>query len=257
MLHEQIAREEIVSFRNSRGDILSGALHIPAIQPARAAAILCHGMDSSKDSHKLIFLGEALAARGVLALRFDFAYVGESSGRFEDLTCSGEVQDLRAAYEFVQTRHSGKIALFGSSLGGTVALLFAAGEPTVAALVTLAAPVHPENFPRRILSADQLAEWRRRGFIVYNGRRMNVSLLDDLETIDVPAAAREIRCPVLILHGDADPVVPQADARELYQCLPGERRLSILPDGDHRLSDPALMRRALDEILEWLIEHVE
>jgi len=205
----------------------------------------------------LVFLGEALAALGVLALRFDFAYVGESSGRFEDLTCSGEVEDLGAALKFVQTRHGGRIAIFGSSLGGTVALLFAAGEPDVATVVTLAAPVHPENFPGRILTADRLEEWRRRGFIIYDGQRMNVSLLEDLEKIDVPAAAREIRCPVLILHGDADVVVPPADARELYECLPGSKRLSILPGGDHRLSDPALMRRALGEAQEWLIEHVE
>jgi pimeloyl-ACP methyl ester carboxylesterase len=257
MLNGQFALEENVSFKNCRGDLLSGVLHVPETAPARAAAILCHGMDSSKNSGKLVFLGDALAARGLLALRFDFAYVGESNGKFEDLTCSGEVEDLRAAYEFVQTRHSGRIAIFGSSLGGTVALLFAARERDVAALVTLAAPVHPENFPRRILNAAQLEEWRRRGFIIHNGQRMNVSLLDDLEKIDVPAAAREIRCPVLILHGDADLVVPPADGRELYECLPGVKHLSILPGGDHRISDPALMRRALGEAQEWLIEHVE
>lgn len=257
MLTGRLTFEQDVSFKNCRGDRLSGVLHVPERTPARGAVILCHGMDSSKNSGKLVFLGEALAARGLLALRFDFAYVGESSGRFEDLTCSGEVEDLRAAYEFVQTWHRGKIAIFGSSLGGTIALLFAAEERGVAALVTLAAPAHPENFPQRILTTAQLKEWHRRGFIDYNGRRMNVSLLNDLEKIDVPAAAREVRCPVLILHGDADLVVPSADARELYNCLSGEIHLSMLPGGDHRLSDPALMRRALGEAQEWLIEHVE
>ena len=257
MLDGPFTFEENVSFKNRRGDLLSGVLHVPEKAPARAAAILCHGMDSSKNSGKLVFLGESLAARGLLVLRFDFAYVGESSGRFEELTCSGEVDDLRAAYEFVQTRCTDRIAIFGSSLGGTVALLFAAGESDVAALVSLAAPVHPENFPRRIFNAAQLEEWRQRGFIIHNGQRMNVSLLDDLEKIDVPAAAREVSCPVLILHGDFDLVVPPADALELYECLPGTKRLSILPGGDHRLSDPALMRRALSETQEWLIEHVE
>src|SRR5581483_10439399 len=79
----------------------------------------------------------------------------------------------------------------------------------------------------------------------YNGQRVNAALLEDLEKIDVPAAARAIRCPVLILHGDADLVVPPEDARELHGCLAGARRLSMLPGGDHRLSDPALMRRAI------------
>ncbi len=256
MLPGRSTLEEKIHFTNSRGELLSGVLHVPA-SAARAAALLCHGMDSSKESRKLVFLAEALAARGILALRFDFSFAGESSGRFEDLTCSGEVDDLRAACAFVRARHAGKISIFGSSLGGTVALLFAAREPGLAALVTLAAPVHPERFPQRILTAAQVADWRRRGFIDYNGQRVNAALLEDLEKIDVPAAARAIRCPVLILHGDADLVVPPEDARELHGCLAGARRLSMLPGGDHRLSDPALMRRALDEALEWLSEHGE
>src|ERR1044071_5406747 len=114
MITGRFMLEENISFKNSRGDLLSGVLHVPENAPARAPAILCHGMDSTKNSGKLIFLGEALATRGVLALRFDFAYVGESSGRFEDLTCSCEVEDLRGASRFVQPRHVGKIAIFGS-----------------------------------------------------------------------------------------------------------------------------------------------
>ncbi len=130
-----------------------------------------------------------------MALRFDFRYVGESSGKFADITYSGEVEDLQAAYELIQNRQPGKTAIFGSSMGGTVALLFAAEEPKVAAVVTLAAPVHPENFPKRMLTPEQLQRWRERGYTSYNGQRLNVSLLDDLESIDVPEAARRDSLP--------------------------------------------------------------
>ena len=75
-------------------------------------------------------------------------------------------------------------------MGGTVALLFAAQEPSVAGLVTIAAPLHPENFPKRVLTARQRSTGGgERGFTLYHGQRLNVSLLDDLEKIDVPAAA--------------------------------------------------------------------
>lgn len=247
---------EKLYFRNSRGDTLCGILLRPAVAPARGAVILCHGMESDKNSEKLVFLSRALAARGILTLRFDFAYVGESSGKFEEITCSGEVADLAAAYALVQNRHPGKTAIFGSSMGGTVALLFAAQEPDVAALVTLAAPFHPENFPTRMLTSQQLRQWRERGFSIYNGQRLNCTLLEDLEKIDVPGAARKVRCPALILHGDADEVVPVDEAYELHDCLAGPKRLSILQGNDHRLSEPAAMQRALDEALDWLTEHV-
>jgi pimeloyl-ACP methyl ester carboxylesterase len=213
-------------------------------------------MESDKNSEKLILLARKLAQQGILALRFDFACVGESSGKFEDITYSGEVEDLKAAYGLVQNRRPGRTAVLGSSMGGTVALLFAATEPSVAALVTLAAPLHPENFPRRVLTDAQLQDWRERGFTFFNGRRLNVSLLDDLERLSVSDSARKVRCPVLILHGDADDVVPVKEAHELHDCLGGVKRLSILQGTDHRLSNPALMQRAMEEALDWLTAHV-
>jgi len=213
-------------------------------------------MESNKESDKLVHLGRAMAQRGIMVLRFDFRYVGESSGRFEDITYSGEVEDLKAAHALVQSRNPGKTAILGSSMGGTVALLFAAQQPSLAALVTVAAPIHPERFPSRVLTPAQADEWRARGFTHYNGQRLNLSLLDDLESLDVPEAAKKITCPVLILHGDADEIVPVEEAHELYAWLTNSKRLSILPGTDHRLSDPAIMRRAIAEALDWLTQHV-
>jgi pimeloyl-ACP methyl ester carboxylesterase len=248
--------EEKITFENTRGETLSGVLHHPIGSNPQGAVILCHGMESNKNSEKLIYLGRKLAEANILALRFDFAYLGESSGRFEDITYSGEVADLKAAFALLQERPLGKTAILGSSMGGTVAVLFAATEPSVAAVVTVAAPVHPENFPKRVLNAARLQEWRERGFTFYNGQRLNVTLLEDLESLNVPRAAREVKCPVLILHGDADEVVPVKEAYELHDCLSGTKRLSILHGTDHRLSDPALMQRALEESFDWLINHV-
>lgn len=248
--------EEKVSFANFHGATLSGVLHHPIGGKPTGSVIVCHGMESDKDSEKLIFLSRALAERGVLTLRFDFRYVGESSGKFEDITYSGEVEDLQAAYSLLQNRQPGKTGILGSSMGGTVALLFAAQEPNLNALVTVAAPFHPENFPKRILTPEQLRQWRDQGFTIYNGQRINVSLLDDLERINVAAAAGRITCPVLILHGDADEVVPVDEAYELHACLNNSKRLSILQQTDHRLSNPQVMQQAMAEALDWLIEHI-
>ena len=248
-------KEERVFFNNSRGDTLSGLLHHPTAK-SRGTVILCHGMESNKESEKLAFLGRALAERGIPALRFDFSYAGESSGRFEDITYTGEVEDLAAACSTLQTRYPGETAIFGSSMGGTVALLFAAVHPRVAALVTLAAPLHPENFPKRILTPEQLRQWQEQGFTHYNGRRLNLSLLKDLERIDVPASAKKITCPVLIIHGDGDQVVPVSEAFGLHDCLTHSKRLLIVKGADHRFSDSSLMERAVNAALDWLESHL-
>jgi uncharacterized protein len=246
-------REENVTFVNRRGQTLNGVLHHPEASASRAGVILCHGMESTKESDKLVLLSQELARRGLLVVRFDFACAGKS-GKFEEITYSGEVEDLQAAFAFMRDRQPGKIAIFGSSMGGTVALIFAAQQPAVATVVTIATPVHPERFTSRLLTPAQVEEWRKTGHTFYHGHRINVSLLHDVEKLNVPAAARKISCPVLILHGDCDEVVPVDEAHELFGSLRGAKKLSIVRGADHRFSDPALMDRALRETVQWLCE---
>ena len=245
-------REERVSFSNGRGQTLVGIVHHPPKNPVPAAAILCHGMESDKESEKLVALGEGLSVTGILALRFDFACSGESGGKFEEITYSGEAEDLSAAFDFMLRYGVEKIGIVGSSMGGTAALLFAAREKGVAALVTIAAPLHPEKFTDRLLIPEEVERWRREGFIHYHGRRINVSFLQDLERIDVPRAARKILCPVLVIHGDADATVPVEEAHELSAELRGPKKLLILQGADHRLSDPLLRQEALEQAIRWM-----
>lgn len=246
---------EPVFFSNGRGETLRGVIHRPANAGLSKGAILCHGMESNKESEKIVALSRALAERGVAALRFDFSYAGES-GRFEEMTYSGEVEDLSAAFDFMSRLRVQKSAILGSSMGGTVALLFSA-EHAPAALVTLAAPLHPERITETLLSPQEVQQWRLAGYVTYHGRRLNSSLLDDLEKIEVPQAARKIRCPVLIIHGDEDETVPVEDAYDLYGLVPNPKRLCILRGGDHRFSNPSLLKKALEESIDWILQHLE
>lgn len=249
-------REDKVSFFNRRGDTLSGVLHIPSKTGIRPAVILCHGMESNKESEKLIGLGRSLSQRGFLALRFDFFCAGESSGQFEQITYSAEVEDVRAAFDFLQRYPVAKIGIIGSSMGGSVALLFASQEKRVAGLVTIAAPAHPERITDQLMSSEEIESWRQTGFVTYHGRRINRSFLDDLKEIDIPEAARQISCPTLIIHGDADETVPVEDAHELYAQLSSPKKICILAGADHRLSNPHDVGRALNESLDWMTQHL-
>ena len=107
-----MAREERITFVNHRKQSLACTLHHPTTQP-HAVVILCHGMESSKESEKIVALSRQLSERGILALRFDFSGSGESEGKFEDITYSGEVEDLRALYPvlYPKTGHSLELSL--------------------------------------------------------------------------------------------------------------------------------------------------
>lgn len=252
------ARIVPLRLQSRRGVRLAALLHLPdgvSAPAGRAAVVLCHGMESTKEGAKHQALAARLAARGYVCLRFDFSYVGESEGAFEDLTISGEVEDLAGACDHLWQHGVGAVALIGSSLGGAVAVTFAGGEPRVRALVTIAALSRPLGIVERMTPAA-LADWRWRGYREEQTGRLKRTFLDDLARVDVLAAARRTTAATLVAHGDADRVVPVEDAHALYAALPDPKALMITPGGDHRYSAPAHLAALLDQAVDWIITHV-
>ena len=121
---------------------LAAVLHLPATPPPWRAAIITHGLFSSKSSEKHVRSATALAALGLAAVRFDSQGCGESGGRIEATTLSGQVEDSGAVLEHIlaDPRISGEPVLMGSSFGGAASLLLAARRGRVRAVVSWSAP---------------------------------------------------------------------------------------------------------------------
>lgn len=248
--------EQQVTFRNGRGERLAGVLHLPQAAANDFGVILCHGMESSKESLKHLHLGESLSRAGFTVLRFDFTGAGESSGEFESITCTRQVEDLGAAHGLLRERGLARVGVVGSSMGGTTALMYAGAADGVAALATLAAPFDPKEILERDFPPRAVALWRAQGFIEFNGRRLGTDFLEEALTIDVAGAVARITCPVLVIHGDADPTVPVAQGRALYRALAGEKEQCILPGADHRFTREEDRQAALGRTEDWMVRHL-
>ncbi len=249
---------EPVTMTSRRGIRLAGLLHVPAgvtDLAERPVVVLCHGMESSKEGTKHQALAARLAALGYPCLRFDFSYVGESGGRFEDITISGEVEDLGGAVDFLTARGATTFGIVGSSLGGTVAVLFAGDDPRVRALVTIAAVAVPLGIIQRMDPAAVEA-WRRHGLRGESGERIGSAFLDDLAVVDVLSAARRLTAATLVTHGDDDRVVPVADAYALHAALPEPKALAITTACDHRYSDPENLDALISRTVDWITTHL-
>lgn len=247
--------EEQVTFTNDKGERLAGVLHRPDRQAA-GGVLLCHGMESSKESLKLVHLGESLSRAGFAVLRFDFTGAGESTGEFASITCTRQVDDLAAAHGLLKDRGTEPVAIVGSSMGGTTALMYAGAANGVEALVTLAAPFDPRELVEQGFPTDARTRWRGQGFIEFDGRRLNVSFLEEALTIDVAAVVARIACPTLVIHGDADATVPVAHAHALHGALSVEKELCIVSGADHRFTGPEGRTEALRRTEEWIIRHL-
>jgi alpha-beta hydrolase superfamily lysophospholipase len=217
---------------------LAGVLHSPN-GGTSACVITCHGLYSTKDSEKYVGIARRFCKEGLAVLRFDFRGCGESGGLFEDTSLTGRMEDLESALDFVQEQGYGSIGVMGSSLGGTVAVLTAAKDERIRALVTWAVPC-------------RLDELFRKGVI--EGLE---KLRQDIRKYDVVKAVKEVHCPVLIVHGSLDEQVPLSHGEVLYENANEPKGIKIIEGADHRLTNSLHRRKAIELTLDWFKKYLK
>jgi len=234
----------MVEVRNRHGERLDTTFH-PGRDGDRRVVAIGHGVSSHKDRPWLAALSEALAAAGIASVRFSFAGNGESQGRFEDATISKEVEDLGAVVDAFADR---QVIYAGHSMGAAVGVLRAASDPRIAGLVSLAGMVHVAAFMARVFG--HLTP----GVDCMLGKPqcpLTETFLADARAVgDVLAAAARIRVPWLLVHGDADELVPLQDALDAQAAAGARPSLAVLEGADHRFAGHA--RAAADAVVRWL-----
>jgi alpha-beta hydrolase superfamily lysophospholipase len=197
----------------------------------RPGVVVVHGVGDTLESY--LPVGTTLVQRGHTVLLLDLRGHGRSEGKH--MTLGGrERQDVRAAMD--QLRAGGLaengLLLMGYSMGAVAVLRAAADRPDVRGVV-VEAPFDSYRDTTRhharllyglpgwiplIPIAIRFAEWRA-GFAA-----------DD---VDALAAARHIQAPLFALADGADPRMPEAVVRRVFDAHPGPKRMWVTPGVDH------------------------
>ncbi len=263
----------------SLGDILIDVRAGGRTSP-RPAIVVVHGFKGFKDWGMFPPLAERLARAGFATVTFNLSGSGvDAAGefawaeRFGHNTFSAELSDLGRVMDSLVAGELGvappsTIGLVGHSRGGGIAVLHAAGDARVKALVTWAAISSVERW-----SPHEVTEWRQRGVKeVVNtrtGQRLPQypDILDDVErhaagTLDILGAAARLRLPWLIIHGREDESVShvEGDALRAASPLPTTRLLTVEGAGhtfgaghpwDPQKHETPELRRVFDMTLAW------
>lgn len=266
--------------RNAEGHPIRGEVRAPRRGCDGGTIVFCHGFKGFWDWGGFPRFLDALTASGFFAVAFSFSGSGVSSGdrvdepeRFAENTPSREVADLATVVRALRAgdlpprgRGPGPIGIVGHSLGGAIAILYAADDPAISAVVGWAAV---SKFLR--FDPESVAEWRRQGWILVRNLRtgqnlpLSVGFLEDIERnperLDILAAARRLSVPLLLLHGEADETVPIAEGESLASAAQGRTRFTRLPGAGHTFgmthpdtgSVPAF-QTVVQETIIWLEE---
>ncbi|MDH4992030.1 alpha/beta hydrolase [Aquamicrobium lusatiense] len=193
-------------------------------------------------------LAEWATGQGRAFLRHDYSGHGESGGEFADGTISKWLRESLAVF----ARHTrGPQVLVGSSMGGWIALrmvqeLLKAGESRVRGLVLIApAPDFTAELVEPAMTDEQRRELAEQGYFEIPSDYVDEpyiytrDLIEDGRANLMMSAPIDTHCPVHILQGMQDESVPHSHALKLVGLLPADDvTLSLVPDGDHRLSRP-------------------
>ena len=221
------------------------------------------GFKSDMAGTKALALDAWAAARDRACVRFDYSGHGESGGDFADGTIGRWLEESVAVFrQFC----SGRQVVVGSSMGGWMALLLArelarqpADNASLAGLVLIApAPDFTQELMWKGFSPEIRHEIESKGVWLRPSQYGDGSpypitraLIEEGRNHLLLGSSIDVGCPVRILQGAQDPDVPWKHAFALAHRLPADDVvLTMIQDGDHRLSRPQDIARIMAAVAE-------
>ena len=237
-----VKAEEIPMIQSSNGKIY-GELNIPDAESPIPLVILSHGFGGNLLGNQ--DYAAHFFSQGFATYNFDFCGGGfgsKSDGTMLDMSVLTEADDLNAIIDFFKddARFS-EIYLWGASQGGFVSAYVASQRPQDVAKVIL-------EFPAIVLQDDAKARANADGSFPETSRVMGVAISrkynEDAVSFDLYDLIGAYTGPVLILHGDKDPIVPLRYSQRAAEVFPNAE-LIVMPGQGH-----GFMGKARTEAME-------
>ena len=250
--------EQRIWFKDSHGNKLCGILASSAKDMKQPIFILCNGFAASKNNTKYSELIEILNKNNISTFRFDFYGHGESQGNFDNITISKSVDGILQAIKNLKTLGYKKIGLIGSSFGG-MASIIAASKSKDLFLLALISPVSDyKELTSKKLTKTEIDEWKTNGYRIYTNiqgkrLRLNYTFFEDFKNNDGYKAAKKIKIPTLIVHGEEDNSVPPGQSRKISKLIK-KCELILIKESDHRYTNREHFNEMIKIISSFIIE---
>ena len=246
-----------ISFEGSTGEPLAAKLDLP-FGPIRAYAVFAHCFTCSKDLVAVRTISRALVAKGFAVFRFDFTGLGSSDGEFANTNFSSNIEDLKAAVDFVEKTYGPVEVLIGHSLGGAAVLSAGADLDNVVAVATIGAPSEASHVAH--LFEESLDEINSTGEAEASigGRKFKVKkqFLDNINAVSVQKCVNNLGSALLVLHSPVDKIVGIENAKVIFDSARHPKSFVSLNKADHLLSNTSDSNYVAEVISAWASQYV-
>jgi dipeptidyl aminopeptidase/acylaminoacyl peptidase len=233
---------------------LAGELHIPSKDKVHPALCICHGIPAvppDPTDRGYTLLAQRFCHAGFITLIFNFRGTGRSEGNLDIL---GWSRDLQAALDFLYHQKKvdkARFCLLGFSGGAAISVYTAAHDPRVSLVATCACPADFRSLTQRETTLDTIQQFRQIGAIRDKDFPPSIEEWEKgFETVS-PIKWIDKIAPrsLLLVHGDADELIPLDHAYKLYQKAKEPKELKMVAGAKHRMR---LDTAAMDFVLDWL-----
>ena len=239
-------------FEGHSGAKLAARLDLPA-GSIRAWALFAHCFTCSKDTLAARRISGELARAGIAVMRFDFTGLGSSDGEFASTNFSSNIEDLRAAGDWLEKHYDAPEILIGHSLGGAAVLAIAGELESVKAVATLGAPAEASHVIQNF--GGHVDEINAKGEAEVNlgGRAFTIQrqFVEDLTGTRLSDRIGKLKKALLVLHAPLDEVVGIDNASAIFTAARHPKSFVSLDGADHLLTNPADANYVAGIIASW------
>ena len=229
------------------GKALYGILRKPSGIVRPPVVVMAMGLDSAKeetDAYEQPFLQRGMAT---------FAFDGPGQGEGEyDFAIRGDYEvAVKAVFDALERRSDidpARMGLWGVSLGGYYAPRAAAFEKRVRTCISLSGPYDWGD------AWDNLPELTRAAFRVRSHSANDAEAKKRAGTLSLKGIAGNITCPIYIMTGKLDRIIPWQDAERLAGEVKGPVELLLIEDGNHVANNRAYRWRT--QSADWMADRL-
>lgn len=236
-----------VSIPTANGKRLFGWFIAAAGEAASPAVAVLHGWGGNAEM--MLPLAAPLHGAGYAVLLFDARNHGRSEGdSFSSMPRFAE--DLEYALDWLALQpcvDAGKIAVLGHSVGAAAALLTASRRSSLAGVISIASFSHPDGMMRRMLASHHIPFVPLGWYVLHYVQRVIGHRFSDIAPCNTIS---RINCPVLLVHGTEDAIVPVEEVESIYANRSGDHVRLLIMAGNHDSVDE--LDRQVGELTEFL-----
>ena len=251
--------QQKLNITNQKGEALAAILTTPPNKKPISVAIFAHCFTCGKNIKAAKNISDTLVKQGLAVLRFDFNGIGESEGAFEENTFRDNLSDIAAVDEYLTKQKLQPELLIGHSLGGAAVLLAAKQLTHIKAVVSIAAPAHPNHLTHLFEANLEQIKKDGQAEVKLAGRSFIISkeFVESLEQNEVSKTISALKKPLLLFHSPQDNTVGIENARQIYEQAHHPKSFISLDGADHLLSTEDDATYVGEVIKGWVKRYIE